>query len=943
LAAGVSDATGTSSGSSLQPIDEAFLDGLRTTPEEHITTVEGSQERPHFDIDVISDPYVDADEWDEDEGRSEASELVTHFVSRYDELREPFGDSSAEVVVVRGRREVKLPPGVDGSIDRESAEDRLWRPALTRLGTKGSSVLDVDAAAPAGAEELGAVFRVSPDAESEPLAYVVVLGWLGALAGGDERMAESSEELIRVLAGGVALNTPLHVICVTPFDRLSDPVSREAERLRVSLVLSGAQRRTDVVAVSRAGVNRGQGPTDLAVAWCPRFARGVPTSGIARVRLDVWKGDAEIAFRHDLGSDVPPKPVQVVTPLLTASRMSSSERRLYSTVTKLIESERNSCEDPERAERIDEFMEGVAKGWSDDGYVTLCEPGGCVPLNATRHTRYQLLLLAREREDGYDILLSNHSPLRPSPLSDWNTLLLPAFKDVRALLEHLRDDVLRQVRERAEDFERAAHAEAFEQAVEQVLAEEGDNPDDFWAEEVREVASKKIVKISPTTGAVTEFDYRLVTLLPLVDRAVARKEEGEEADQRRDARRQIVKWLQGLDRVREDGADASSARDLPLAALGSKGCGVRWDPDAGLTAEPDPDERRRARRASPGTIWFPLSGPGEPGLWERCPSIASRNGDVMAWVGEALDAKRKKNAPLPSELLLGKHETGPGSYAFEGDVFPFEGARRSRDPDVPGVSTVDAMEKVRLSDEYDLGDELAYADAKIKRGFLVRRKVKGRDREAIFVYEAFEDESFGPEVEARKALGMLRPVQRYVLRPGLERAREIDEEVLSRLRREGEPWGFARVRKGGAPQAVTVTPPIVEQLHEDDRDDCPEDEHSQGLEFLVCDGNHRVVQRVWRDKEAVPVIVVLGELRRPYYARPFGRLEWEATSDNELMVTPELASKYLSRKVVLEDLELSKEARETLARVPESELNRRYLRDLTSGFGYMGGQGGRYA
>ena len=931
----------TSSGTALRVIDKAFLDGLRTAPEGHVITVEGSQERPHFDIDVISDPYVDAIEWNEGKEPSEASELVTGFVQRYEELRGPFGDHSAGAVVVRGSRVVKPPPGSDESIDPATAEARLWGPALTRLGSKGSRVLDVDAMAPDGAEELGAVFRVSPDTKSEPLAYVVVLGWRGALALGEERVAKASEELIRVLAAGVALNTPLHVVCVIPFDQLPDPVSREAERLRVSLILSGAQRRTDVITVSRAGVHRGQGATDLAVAWCPRFERGVPTSGIARLRLDVWKGDAEIAFRHDLGSDVPPKPVQVVTPLLTASRVSSSERRLYSTVTKLIESERRSCDDPERAGRIDEFREGVAEGWRDHGYVTLCEPRGRVPLNATRHTRYQLLLLAREREGRYDILLSNHSPLRPSPLSDWNTLLLPAFKDVRALLEHLRDDVLRQVRERAEDFERAAHAEAFEQAVEQILGEEGDNPDDFWAEEVREVASKKIVKISPTTGAVTEFDYRLVTLLPLVDRAVASKEEGEE-DQRRLARRQIVEWLKGLDRVRDADADASSIRDLPLAALGPRGCGVRWDPDAGLAEEPDPDERQRARRASPGTIWFPLPDSGEQGLWERCPSIASRNGDVMAWVGEVLAAKREKNVPLPSELLLGKHETGPGSYTFEGGIFPFEGSGRSRDPEVPGASTVDAMEKVRLSDEYDLGHELAYEGAKIKRAFLVRRKLK-KDRDGIFVYEALEGESFGPEVEARKALGMLRPVQRYVLRPGLERAREIDEEVLSRLREEGEPWGFARIRRGGAPQAVTVTPPIVEQLHEDDWDDCPEEEHSQGLEFIVCDGNHRVVQRVWRDKEAMPAIVVQGRLRRPYYARPFGRLEWEATSDNELMVTPELASKYLSRKVVLEDLELSKEARETLAKVPESELNRRYLRDLTRGFGYMGGQGGRYA
>ena len=138
---------------------------------------------------------------------------------------------------------------------------------------------------------------------------------------------------------------------------------------------------------------------------------------------------------------------------------------------------------------------------------------------------------------------------------------------------------------------------------------------------------------------------------------------------------------------------------------------------------------------------------------------------------------------------------------------------------------------------------------------------------------------------------------------------------------------------------MTVTPPLIEQAWRGDLDDLSE---SGLIEFVVCDGNHRVVQGVWMRKgSAMPAVAVVGDLRRPYYARPFGRLEWEATAENELQVTPDLASKYLTRKVDWKD-DLDDEGRRVLADVHETQWYRRDFRDLETGFGYMGGQGGRW-
>lgn len=932
----------------LRAIDD-LIEGIEANPECHITSLKASRDRPYVNVEVLSNPHVEVPPGGD--GKPPLEQMANGFLRRYEKLRQPFAESERHLVICRGAPTVGLP------VDREETEAvpgaPIWEAALGRLAGEA----EILAALGGEDDERAAVFSIQltvgrDEAEQyrdrtldEPFAYLAVLAWPGGPARGEPgARGLASGRLLRALTGSVAENTPLYALCVSEGEGEAGAFAHECERLRVSVALTGSGQETGLVTSSRAGLQPGQPPGSVAVTHCPSFRAGSPRSGMTRLRLDVWKGEAAIAFRRDLGSDRPATPVQVVSPLLSTSRVSSSERRLRSRVDRLIVAGRDKARGKrEELERIGAFEDRVEELWEESGYVALCDDEGTVPLPVTRHTRYHLLLLVRERADGsgYDVMLSNHTPLRPSLLSDWNTLLLPAFKDVRALLEHLRDDVLRQAKERAEDVERVAHAEQFEDAVGRILDdEEKGHGDDLWAEELREVAARQIRKVSPTTGAVTEFDYHLVTLLPLVDRATAKADaDGGDPKRRRELndRRRIIQWLNGLDTVMPSGGPAPRS-GLPLEALEGDGSGLRWDPAAGLTEDPGAKDRQRLRSVPPGAIWFPLGDGGER-LWRLCPSICSRNADVMTWAERELDNARAGQPQLPDELVLGKYAGGADAYRFEDRIYPFDGEATEPDPAKPGLSTVEALRRVRFLEGYGLETEKAYEKAEIKRVFLRREEVAaaGAERHAIYIYEARAGEEFGPEVESRK-LGILRPVQRYVLRAGLERAAEVNERVLTRLTEMGDPWGFLHVRKGAAPRSVAVTPPIVEQVWPGDLDDLSEEGQ---IEFVVCDGNHRIVQGVWKAPgTAMPAVAIVGEPNQPYYARPFGRLEWDATAENELSVTPDLASKYLARKV--EEGDLDERGRGALANVSKAHWYRRYFRDLETGFGDMGGQGGRW-
>jgi hypothetical protein len=236
---------------------------------------------------------------------------------------------------------------------------------------------------------------------------------------------------------------------------------------------------------------------------------------------------------------------------------------------------------------------------------------------------------------------------------------------------------------------------------------------------------------------------------------------------------------------------------------------------------------------------------------------------------------------------------------------------------------------------FDLEGVFAYAGLDVRRVFLAKKALplyRGT-RPGICVYDAEAyDIAQAEDLSVAQAIGFLRPVQRYVLRAGIDRAELINLQVLDKL---PDQWGFVRVTKGESINPVAVTPPILEQLHPDDW------EGAEGArEYILCDGNHRVVRRVWMDERPMAAVAVLGEPKHPYYAHPSSKFEWSITAENVVSVPPDAANKYWPRRVDVSQLPAA--AQHILARQPREQLYRRYFRNLETGFGYMGGQGGRY-
>jgi hypothetical protein len=817
---------------------------------------------------------------------------------------------------------------------------------------------------------------------------------------------DATRRLVRVLATNLAINTPLYVIGVTHHqlsptqDRVfTESVDRDqltaredhlecqlscgagevstlcaanhlvarntsgavanasgflehCRKIRMSMLFHADMHKREVVTLSTTSLASGEGPAEISVVACPSFDRDSRVSGMTRVRINVWKGEAEVAFSYDADSDgFHEQPIQIVRPLISASRVTASERRLYEMVRQLLIRAAAATDAPEGVPGLTEFQTYFDQNWAETGYVALCGPDGMLPdLPPTRRAKYYLMLLLRERASGgYDILLSHHTPLRPSQFGDWNTLLLPAFNSVQRLLEHLRDDVLRLIVDQAQDLEKATQVRAFEEAIGRVLNDAGPSGEDIWADQLREVATMTKRKISPTTGCVTEYEYHLVTVLPFIrrpdfaDRARDMASIAHEPGPSKHARHNydaIMDWFNELPSVRRPTHRTRGSRVVPIEALQASGSGLRWDPAIDL-ADESAGRATRASRVPPGAIWFPLpdddddpSGP----PWRMCPSIVSRNSDVMQWIDRELAARRRPSAgSFPAEIVMGRLATRPRTIEIVGAQFPFtvptdqEQASSSH----PARSMVEAIAGVQFMAGFGLDGQHPYKGLEPVRVLLVRRQIPvwNGARSVILVFDAnSHNQDSVLQASPEDALGVLRPVQRYVLQAGLIRAREIHQQVSSEIL---DPWGFVRIRKDDAPQPVALTPPILEQLHPDDW----EDERGE-REFILCDGNHRVIELVWNSEHALPAVAVIGIPAEPYYARPFSRLEWSYTAENVRDEAPDQASKYAVRKVDISAL--NQAARVALAGRDPSLYYRRYFRDLSTGFGYMGGQGGRY-
>lgn len=972
-------------------VDDEFLVRVGTGADPYITTLTVTHDQPYVDIEAVSDLDL-------------SGSTPDGFAERFRKLHRPFnegrpshlllscGDLTRDgltdeswatwtqarariqplvgrLLMVPGNHDVRRAAGGLSFYERFSSD-------LSRCETASSRHYDFPVAT---------VLRVCAESESA-LAYVVVIGfdsndarYRNAYIENHGQIStaqlDASQRLVRTLTTSVSHNTPLYVIGVTHHsilpgqDRLFSgqvdgerPVSGDLECLRdtvcaanhsiaentaggianssavlahcrevrMSILLHAHMHRQEVTTLSSTSLVPGTSPAELSVVACPSLAFDSDSAGMARLRLNVWKGEAEIAFSHDLGSDGPDGAIQIVRPLVSASRVAPSERRLYESVHRLVA--RAVQKDPTGAENLAAFQEHVEKTWAETGYVALCRPDGSLPpeLPVTRRTSYFLLLLLRERVGGgYDLLLSNHTPLEPSYLGDWNTLLMPAFRSVRILLEHLRADVLRQVVDLAQDLEKATQVRAFEAAVGRILDDTDNLNEDIWADQVREISTFTRTKISPTNGCVTEYEYHLVTLLPFVRRA----DTG--TDERQRDYTAMIDWLNELPTISRRGVQGRGPR-IPIEVLHVGGGGLRWEPPL----DHDTPSLASGERVSSGAVWFPLPDPDDEihsSPWRSCPAIVTRNADVMGWVDGELRRRRQPDGSFPDELVVGKLPVGGQSIQVVGAQFPFAAPAGSHvaTPERPSGSTIEAISKVTFIKDYDLRGQYPYRDLEIKRTYLVRSEITVArvTRAVILVFDAdTHDRESIVHADADTALGVLRPVQRYVMRAGLERARELYDQVGSKLEDE---WGFAYIRKGEAPTAVAITPPIVEQLHPYDWEDDP-----RAGEFILCDGNHRVVELVWKRWLTIPAITVVGETVQPYYAKPFSRFEWSYTAENVQDRSPDQGSKYAVRTVDLSTLDSVSAAE--LRKRPEKEWYRRYYRDLSTGFGYLGGQGGRY-
>jgi hypothetical protein len=627
--------------------DDAFLEDVESGDDSFVIPVVTDRD---FDVEVLVDPYVDAPRAGlADANGTGQEEMLGRFATRLEKLRKKlrkhFDDRDVVVVVgdpAVGDRKGGEPASVWLQAVEELRSPEADPPAILCVPGSAASAwarscenLTLRAEAAVGAEAadlVTSVYRVclADGADPhEPHAYVAFLGFplSDGSTGFEERQLERSERLIRALATGLAARAPLYVVGVRRHGlldgasagdgRSSDDFLRHLERCRVSLLVHGASAKPAVVSLTRAP--QGGHGSGVSLVACPTFKAGVGVPGLTRVRIDVEKGEAEIVFRYDRGSDRTEPPVQLVRPLVSASRVSTGERRLHGRARRILESP--EADAARYAEHVDTM-------WKDDGYVALTDANGDLPnLKPVRYTSYKLLLLLREVEDGsYQILLSRHTPRSPARVCEWDTLLLPAFTKLRKLLERLRDDVIRQSLERAADPEQAEHTREFDRAIQRLLENEADAKGNVWEDQLHEVASETRVKLSPTEGCVTQYEYQLVTLLPLVE-----GHDGGDESGTADAARRIVHWLESLETV-------------AVESLERGGAGLRWDPATGLSR--GPEARARTRVVPRGAVWFPLQ------EWRRSPAMLARNADVMSWVEAELQSRMDDVGRLPPELVI---------------------------------------------------------------------------------------------------------------------------------------------------------------------------------------------------------------------------------------------------------------------------------------------------
>lgn len=903
------------------PVDGTQQAGGRTRPATHDPADQ------MIALDVICNPVVNFDPGESSEA------AIDRFAQRLERLQRPVcGTDVSDALLVLGPARSRI-----GDADEApGAADDVTAAALEQIRDGWPALVEVTSET----GDSAGVVELTADRERVAIVGLIALGGDPSdRASADDRVAA----FVRWLAHEHARHVPAYLLIAAATEAWQQPALTLAQRIHASIVIvpGGAVSR-DVFKVSEARLRdvTSEIPA-VTVISAPGFDVGAkPWPGYLRLRLRPASGELQVAAHRDDANDDRPFTREITTSVRSASRVMSGEWRLRQRVDALLGGVRDA----------DALGIAVEQRWQRDGYVALSFPDEQdfpdLPINQRKQYRLLLLLRRRPGTNRYDILMSHHTPLRPPAVADWCSLLLPAFGSVARLLERLRDDVMRQAREEPQRAERASRAREFETAVNNILGHAARQGRDVWDDRLTQLARRTVRELSPTSGAVTEYDYRLVTPLPFVERArqPAPTDDPQTQDAIRDEAR-VLSWLAQLDAVSEPG-DSSGAARFPFSCVATGGAGMRWEPETDLADLADADlVREQATKLPPGAVWFPLgditSDDPADWPWTHSPAMVARNADVMRWLYAELRTCTV-DGRLPAQLLLGGLDPAADVYRVVGAPLPFASdADRvpspAADPDAQPIdadSTREALRHVRIGeegkrradgdDDAPIAGELAYPpDAVDIQRVVLLRAGEARPGTRILVYEARADDELNTtEWREREPMGVLRPVQRYVLADGIERARKVNALIDDGLR--DDPWGFARIQRGNG-QIVACTPPIIERSARESY----ELDDGRGLrEFLICDGNHRVVSRVWRHGRPMAAVAVVGEVPHPYYARPFSQFEWDVTAGNELQAPPDTASKYVVRRPA--------DGRE----VPP-DWYRRFFRRLELGFGSLGGQGGR--
>jgi hypothetical protein len=639
---------------------------------------------------------------------------------------------------------------------------------------------------------------------------------------------------------------------------------------QVSLVLHGHMHLHTVQQVSYLPANRPVPVPPLHIVGCGRYEIDLQGNVIS---IDLYRGHALVVFFSGAHHQATDRPTGTPLPLTSASRVSAREMRLYKEVGAWLwdaplPSGRSKAGMLPRVEhRVKAFQDLMQSRWHDSGYVQICT--GTVngeevpfPADATaldQPKQYYLLLLLK---DPYTILLNNHKPIRESDYGYWDTLLLPAFKSVREIMENVRRDLIR-TREQllTNSAQRLAERDAAQKAIEDILTALSEEDWEQRQSELRYIDRETFTRFSPTDATPRIYEYTLVSFDPFC-------------------------YAQG-----------------PFLDLFQ---GIR-------SLQPHELKNRDFRNFEPGYCWFPLKS------WRDCDSILARNEDVMRWVESVLMRVQRTEGGIPSWLTYRGATHRPKLVVEVEKRLPFDTGQTEAYEAFP-PSLTHGLQTMRFEKgPFARLGEAPYVGCRIEQVRVARREV--RRRQQIWLNDL-----------SGRGLGILRPTQRYILQGGLERAeylRLVVKEFLTAHQPGQAPTigpldceGYFVLRLPGGAR-IAHLPPIIETIPE------TEWENSEGIqEFLVCDGNHRIVRHCWMDGLEMRAVLIRAP-QKPYYAYPFSANEWWLTAENVLTIPPaDPYAKYAPRKCEEE---------------PGRHSYRAYFRDFggQTAFRNVGGQGGR--